>query len=150
MASRIGEILIQKKWVSPQELETALEEQRNTKELVGEILVRKKILSQQLLYKALAEQQRIRFVDLKRIKINPKAVELIPREVAEKYALMPIEISGHSLTVGISNPLNTWPDAELKSLTKMKEIRTVLCLPDAVQQALQEHYKSSKVSAVPQ
>lgn len=148
MASRIGEILTQKKWISPQELEAALEEQKSTKEHVGEILVRKKILPQRLLYKALAEQHRIRFVDLRHIKINPKAVELIPRPLAEKYALMPIEISGSSLTVGISNPLNVLPEGELKNLTSMKEIRTVLCLPEAVQQIIQEYYKPSKVSAV--
>ena len=145
MASFIGEILVQKKWVSSRELEEALEEQKKTQELVGEILIRKGILSQPLLYKALAEQHRIRFVDLKHIKINPKAVALVPHAIAEKYSLMPIELRDEVLTVGISNPLNVWPEAELKHLTQAKEIRTVLCLPNAVHQAIQEYYKPGRL-----
>ncbi|MCM8776563.1 MAG: type II secretion system protein GspE, partial [Candidatus Omnitrophica bacterium] len=79
MTWRIGEILIQKKLITWEQLSEVLVEQKKTKELTGEILVRKGFISYPLLYKALAEQRGIPFVDLGRVKINPKAVESIPR-----------------------------------------------------------------------
>ena len=61
----------------------------------------------------------MRFVDLKRIKMNSKAIELIPRGVSEKYVLIPIEIRQDVLLIGISNPLNVWPEVELKKITRI-------------------------------
>lgn len=137
---RIGEILIQKKWIDWYQLQEALEEHERTKEFTGSILVRKGYISNFLLYQALAEQFKIRFVDLERTKINPKAVEKVPRSIAEKYSIMPIEISEEVLQVGLSNPLNVWPETEVKDLAKVHEIRTVLCLPNAIEKAILEYY----------
>ena len=148
MAWRIGELLVQKKLITWEQLEEVLEEQKKTKEFTGEILVRKGYISQSLLYKALAEQYQMRFVDLKRIKINPKAVEFIPRSVAEKYSIIPIEMREDVFLIGISNPLNVWPEVELKQITKLNDIRTVLCLPSDIQEAIKENYPASEGSRV--
>lgn len=148
MAWRIGELLVQKKLITWEQLEEVLEEQKKTKEFTGEILVRKGFISQQLLYKALAEQYQMRFVDLKRIKINTKAVELIPRSVAEKYSIMPLEMREDTLLIAISNPLNVWPEVELKQITRMNDIRTVLCLPSDILDAIKENYSASETAHV--
>ena len=140
----IGEILVRKKLITWDQLEDALEEQKRTKEFTGEILVHRKYISRPLLYKNLAEQYNMRFIDLKRTKINSKAIELIPRSVAEKYSLMPIEFRQESLLIGISNPLNIWPEVELKKLTKIEDIRTVLCLPDDIHQTIKEYYPTEE------
>ena len=140
MAWRIGEILLQKKLITWDQLQDALEEQKKTREFTGEILVKKGYISQSLLYKALAEQYNIRFIDLKRIKINPKALELIPRSVCVKYSIIPIEVREEILLIGISNPLNVWPEVELKQLTHMTDIRTVLCLPADITESINVNY----------
>ncbi len=142
MVWRIGELLIQKKFISWEQLEDALSEQRRTKEMAGEILVRKKYISQSLLYKTLAEQYSLRYVDLKRTKINPKAIEMIPRSIAEKYLLMPLEVSPEALTIAIASPLHVWPEAELKKMTQIPEIRAVLSLPEDIKAAIQTSYLS--------
>ena len=140
MTWHIGEILIQKKLISWEQLEDVLKEHRRTKELTGHILVRKGYIPERLLYRALAEQHQMRYVDLKHTKINPRAVAAVPRSIAEKYNLMPIEIIQNVLTVGIGSPLNLWPGSELKEITKFPEIRTVLCLPGDIKQAIRENY----------
>ena len=137
MTWHIGEILIQKKLISWEQLQDALEEQKKTRELTGEILIRKGYVPANLFYKALAEQYQLRFVELKRSRINPKALTLIPRSIAEKYTLMPIEITADSLFIGISNP-RLWPEEELKELTHLP-IKTVLCSPDDIVQAIQDN-----------
>lgn len=140
MAWRIGEILIQKKWITWEQLQDALGEHQRTKDYTGAILVRKGYISNFLLYRALAEQFHMRFVDLERTRINPKAVERIPRSIAVKYTLMPIELHNNTLQMAITNPLSAWPETELKELAKVQEIRAVLCLPSHVEKAILEHY----------
>ena len=144
---RIGEILIQKKLITWEQLEDALSEQKQTRELTGEILIRKHYISEPLFYKTLADQYTMRFVDLKRTKINPKAIELIPRSVSEKFNIIPIEISQGALMIGISNPVKTWPEAELKKMSGLNEIRTVLCLPQDIREAIAESYLQQETTA---
>ena len=140
MVWRIGELLVQKKLISWEQLEDALQEQKKTNELTGELLVRKKYISQNLLYKTLADQYAMRYVDLRKIKINSKSVELVPHSIAEKYLIMPIEVAQGSLVIAISSPLNVWPEAELKKLTGMKDIKTVLALAEDIRNSIQENY----------
>ncbi len=147
MTWRIGELLIQKKLISWEQLEDALAEQRKTKELAGEILIRKKYISQNLLFKTLAEQYSLRYIDLKRTKINPKAVEMVPKSIAEKYLLMPLEVSPEALTIAIGSPLHVWPEAELKKMTRIPEIRAVLSLPEDIKEAIQTSYLGAAAAA---
>ena len=147
MAWHIGEILIQKKLISWEQLHDALEEQKQTKEMTGQVLIRKRYISENLFYKALAEQYQLRFVDLRRTRINPKGVSLIPQSIATKYAIMPIEVNLNSLVIGISNP-RLWPEQELKEISQMVEIRPVICSPEAIQLAIDENYP--KHPAVPE
>jgi type IV pilus assembly protein PilB len=140
MMWHIGELLIQKKLINWEQLETALGEQKETNELVGEILVRKGFIARTLLYKALAEQNNMRFVDLSRTRINPKAVQLIPCSIAQKFQIMPIELIDKALIVGVPHPLMVWPQNEVKQLANVEKIQCVLCLPNEIEQAIREHY----------
>ena len=140
MTWRIGEMLVQKKLISWEQLQEALEEQKKTRELTGEILVRKGFVSRHLVYKTLAEQAHLRYVDLKKIRINQVAVEQLPREIACRYSIMPIELDESRLTVAVPGPMHTWPESEIMTLMKLSAIQTVLCLPEDIQWALEAYY----------
>ena len=144
MTWRIGELLVQKKLISWKQLEECLTEQERTREILGEILIRKGYISRMLFYKALADQFRIRFVDLSRVKINIKAVEVLPRSFAEKYLLMPIDILEDCLLIAVGNPVSTWPQDEIKKLTHFEHIKTVLSLPDKINEVIREFYGKPK------
>ena len=137
---RIGEILIQRKLINWEQLQECLLEQKKTHEFIGEILVRKKMVPKSLLYRALAEQFNMRFVDLKRMRINPLAVEKIPASLARKYQIMPFELTDNTLVIGITDPLRAWPEEEIRRLAKVNELIKALCLPDDVDQCIREHY----------
>lgn len=83
----------------------------------------------------------MRFVDLRRVRINTKAVEMIPQSIAEKYHVMPLEISNGTLIVAIGNPLKVWPQNELKQVNGAKEIQSVLAIPEHIEQAIEEYYR---------
>ena len=140
MPWRIGEILIQKKLIDWDQLQAALADQAKTKKLTGEILIEKQILSKALLFGALAQQYDMQFVDPEKVQNNPKAADCIPRSIAEKYRLLPLDIRDEVLYLGIADPRQSWPEEELDQLMGVRKIKTVLCLPEAIQSSLQVLY----------
>ncbi len=140
MTWRIGEILVRKRLISWEQLEECLNEQNKTREMTGEILIKKGYISAQLFYMALADQYGLKFVDLRRAHVNPKAIERVPRSVAEKYLLIPLEIMKDTLIIGISNPMKVLPEEELGKLSGLPRIQSVLCMPTQILHAITEHY----------
>jgi hypothetical protein len=145
----IGEILIQKKLIDWKQLEEALNEQKRTRELVGEVLVRKQHIPRFLLFKTLAERHTMPFVDLPHVFIDLRAVERVPKSVAVKYGFVPIEMRDGTLVVGVSDPCALLPEAEIAEFARVSKIQTVLCTPDAVAAAIDQHYGSSNPAGVP-
>ena len=141
---RIGELLVRKKLISWEQLEEVLEEQKKTGELTGEILIRKKYVAPYLFYKVLAEKHLMQFIDIKRTRVNPAAIEAVPQSIAEKFKLLPLEISDDTLIIAISNPLNMLPDTELKNIVKVTHLRTVLCMPSDIEEGIREFYGRKK------
>jgi len=145
---RIGEILVRKKLISWDQLEKVLEEQRLTKKLTGEILVKNNYVPQYFVYQALAEQFNLQLIDLERTRINPKAIELIPKHVIHQFQILPIEIQTGTLIIGISNPLTTWPKSDIKKMTKVQEVQCVLCLPNQLEDAIEKFYGKLPQAAI--
>lgn len=143
----IGEILIQKKLIDWLQLEDALNEQKRTREFVGEVLVRKQYVPRFLLFKALAERHAIPFVDLSRIFIDPRWIRLIPKSISLKYGIVPIESQNGTLIVGIKDPMAALPEKEIAELAKVSQIKTVLCTPEAIATAIDEHYGKQNTEA---
>ena len=142
----IGEILIRKKLIDWKQLEDALAEQERTQELVGEVLVRKKCLPRFLLFKALAEKHAMPFVDLSHVYIDPRAVERVPRSIAVKYGFVPIEMQDGALIVGVSDPQAALPFLEIAEMSRVSEIKTVLCTPEAVAAAISQYYGAPSIA----
>jgi len=143
----IGEILIQKRLIDWKQLDEALSEQKLTHEFVGEILVRKQRIPRFLLYKALAERHAMPFADLSHIHIDEAAIRRVPQSIAQKYGIIPIEIQGRTLVIGIGDPTAAIPQDEIASLAKVDAIHTVLCTPEAVRTAAAIHYGKTMLEA---
>ena len=102
MALRIGDILVEKKIITQEELDLAIKEHQRTKEFLGRTLVRLNMITEEKLLKVLAEQQGVKFLDLKSTPISEKVVQSVPAKFAWHYKVMPIRIDGNVLTVAIS------------------------------------------------
>ena len=103
---RIGQILLERGLISAPQLEEVIKEQLSTGRFVGELLVARGILSEEQIARALSEQLGFAFVDLKTIEPEAKALELIGRDICEKYLMIPVFLSQNSLTIAMANPLD--------------------------------------------
>jgi type IV pilus assembly protein PilB len=105
---RIGELLIADGLITHEQLKEVLDIQKKTGKKLGEIVLDMRLVSQDDFYKVLEKKFGIKFVDLKKIKIDPQIVNTISESIARKYDLIPIEIEDKNLIVAMSDPLNIY------------------------------------------
>lgn len=138
--SKIGEILIQKKVITAEQLEAALKESQRTGEIIGKVLVRMKIITQERLLEVLAEQMGLAYyASLKDFPISAEVVRVVPAKFVWHYKFMPLSIKGKSLTVAISDPLAVWLMEDLK-LHLGFDVERVLTTEDEINFAIKKYY----------
>src|SRR5438132_1424610 len=103
MAKQIGDILVEKKLVTPEELQRALAEQEKTGEFLGSILIRMGCISEEQLLQSLSEQLNIPFVNLKDLTIDQAVIQRVPARLVEHYKVMPVRWERDVLTIAVSN-----------------------------------------------
>jgi len=139
MALRLGDILIEKKIIAPEDLKRALAEQQRTGELLGRLLIKMGFITEKQMLQALAEQQGIAFVDLKKTKIEENAIKSVPAKLAWYYKIMPVSIDGNVLTVAISNPFDMWPMDDLETNLGYR-IEKILATSADIHEAINRFY----------
>src|SRR5437762_14274568 len=103
MAKRIGDILVEKKLVTPEELQRALAEQEKTGEFLGSILIRMGCLSEEQLLQSLSAQFNIPFVNLKDLTIDQAVIKRVRARLVDAYTAMPVRSQRELLTIALSN-----------------------------------------------
>jgi len=106
MATKIGEMLLKGNLITHDQLRTALETQKKTKERVGTVLVKSGFVKEGELLSFLGRQFNIPVVDLGKYDVNPEVVRLLPEEMVQKHLALPINRVGAKLIVAVADPSN--------------------------------------------
>ncbi len=137
MLIKIGQLLINKKLITPGQLEEALEEQKKTGELLGEILISKGFLNQEDLMKSLSEQFNVPFIKIKETAIDPQVIKKVPAKFAWYYKVMPIKFVDNKLLIASSDPLRSLDDLRV---FLGHDLKPALALESEIMEAIKEHY----------
>lgn len=103
---KLGEILVDAGIITPDKLDLALREQSQTKEKLGTIFQRLGICSEKEVAKVLAGQAGVACVDLTMVEVDSAQLELVERDYAEKFSVLPLVRKGSTLQVAMANPLD--------------------------------------------
>jgi type IV pilus assembly protein PilB len=106
MATKIGEMLLKGNIITQEQLRTALETQKKTRERIGSVLVKAGTIKESELLSFLGRQFNIPVVDLSKYEINPEVVRLLPEEMVQKNMALPINRVGAKLIVAVADPSN--------------------------------------------
>jgi len=101
---RIGEILLSKGLITQQQLENALELQRENRKRVGEIWVEAGIISEEILARALATQYSVPYYDMSTFQHRDELVKMVTEDLISQHQMIPVRLSGNTLTVVTSDP----------------------------------------------
>ncbi len=136
---RIGELLVREGMISKEQLDKALQEQRQNGTRVGYNLVKLGFVHELELTKMLAKQYKMPAVDLSRFEVDPKIVKLIPTDIAVKQLVLPLKRDGRTLTVAMADPTNFAVIDDLKFITRF-DIVPVIAGEFTMRALVDKHY----------
>ena len=143
----IGEILVENGFILKEQLEQALEKQRNSQgKMLGDIMLEMGLVSETQLAQALSIRLKVPFVDLSTAQINREAVMKIPEETAKKKTVLAFQISNNRLMVATNDPINFYIFEELKVQTGM-EIIPQISTKTAIEEAIGKFYSQQNVDS---
>ncbi|MBQ8012367.1 MAG: Flp pilus assembly complex ATPase component TadA, partial [Oscillospiraceae bacterium] len=145
---RIGDYLVEKQLITPEQLEKVLAAQKESGgKRFGDMVVELGFISEVKLAQALAGKLRVPYVDLGNIEIDEEAVRKIPENLAKKYTVIAINIQGRRLTVATDDPINFNILEDIKMQTGMDTI-PVLATKTAINKAIGQMYSMENVDSV--
>ncbi|PXW95567.1 MSHA biogenesis protein MshE [Sphaerotilus hippei] len=110
---RLGDVLVQQRLVSEQQLDQALEQQRSSGKRLGRVLIDNGLITEDSLVQALARQLRIPFVNLKTFPVKGEAVRLLSESHARRHRAIVIDDKGEHLLLAMADPLDLFAYDEL-------------------------------------
>ena len=143
MSAKLGEILVREKLLTPQQLREALDFQRENGGRLGFNLVRLGLVSDDMITAVLSRQYGVPSVNLELFDIEQGVIRLIPREVAEKYSVLPLSRVGATLTLAMVDPTNVFAMDDIKFMTGLN-IEPVVVSEASVQEAIERYYVQSR------
>ncbi|MDY6796781.1 MAG: type IV-A pilus assembly ATPase PilB [Actinomycetota bacterium] len=117
---KLGQILVKHKIISEEQLQEALDKQRDSGESLGRVLIDMKMVSEGALTSILARQIGLKYVDLANYDVDISASSLVDAEVARRYNLIPVGFDGDKLMVAMADPTNVFALDDVRIMTGMQ------------------------------
>ena len=137
---RLGEILVQQKLLSEDQLNQALADQKRTGRKLGRVFVESGFVTEEQISGALARQLGIPYLNLKFYNINQDVVRLLPETQARRFRALVLEDRGETMLVGVSDPTDLFAYDEIARLLK-KGVELAVVNETEVLQAIDRIYR---------
>lgn len=144
---RIGEIMLQRGWITWEQLEQALLLQQRCRARIGEILVQLGAISQSRLLQALLIQTGKALEGLEGLTVEPEALRMVPKKLAYQHQILPIDTANGALVCAVVHPLDLWSRAIVSETTGVKKIDAIYLTPSAMDRALEHYYGGQQKAA---
>src|ERR1700752_2950434 len=139
MAVRIGELLLKEKRISPEQLQEALNYQRQNGGKLGFNLIKLGYVKDDEITALLSKQYGVPSIALTQFEIDAAVVKLVPAETAQKYQIVPLGRSGATLTIAMTDPTNVFAMDDIKFMTGYN-VEPVVASEIAVIEAIARYY----------
>jgi MSHA biogenesis protein MshE len=140
---RLGDLLLEKKLISEQQLKEALQEQRRSGRKLGRVLVDIGAVSEADLHGCLATALNIPFVDLGHLALDQKVVTKLPETHARRHRALVIKEDARGLLVCMADPTDLFASDELARVLQ-KPIRLALAKEAALLKTIDLVYRRTE------
>jgi len=137
---QLGELLIERGVINHEQLNMALEMQKQKKALIGEILVEMKFATEKDIAQAITCQYGFPYLPLSSYEIDQEVINAVPEDVCRQHCLIPIDKIGKSLTLAMSNPLNIKAAEDVEIITGCT-VQTFVSTTTDIKQSIEKYYK---------
>jgi MSHA biogenesis protein MshE len=101
---RLGDLLLARQLITEDDLDVALEEQKNTGTKLGKLLIQMQLVEETALCTLLSEQLGIPFVELRDLSLEREALEAVPEALCKKFQVCGLYFDDSELVVGTPDP----------------------------------------------
>ncbi len=143
---KLGELLVGLGFLTKEQLDFVLEEQKRTGKKLGEILLEHKLVDEEILFAVLAKQFKIQYISLSEYgELSPNIISLIPEKLVITYQLVPINFdsSTNTITVAMSDPLDLIAIDNLKLATNFN-IKVVVARKNEILETINKYYEKKE------
>lgn len=138
----LGELLIERGVINHEQLNIAIDKQKEQGGLLGEVLVDLKFSTEKDIAQALTCQYGFPYLPLANYEIDEEVIQSVPENVCRQFCIIPIDKIGKSLTLAMSNPLNVQAAEDVELITGCS-VQTFVSTSTEIKQAIDNYYKSS-------
>ncbi len=139
---RIGQMLIEAGLINQEKLDKALEEQKKSGQKIGSILIRLGYVLEKDISKMLNKQLGYPSINLSKIEIDKKILDLLNPEILRKHIVFPVYRIGSTLTLAMADPSNSSVQEEIRFSTNLR-IQAVIAPESSILEAIDKYYGSS-------
>jgi len=133
---RLGDLLLERGYLSPEKLLSALEhQQQDTRKLLGEILVELEYCTEDQVVECLATEYGVPYAKLEARLFDPKIVDVLPREYIEQNLVLPLFVVRDTLTIAVPEPSNLFLIDEIRGLSG-KHVQIVAATPKDIRRMI--------------
>jgi type IV pilus assembly protein PilB len=139
LKDRISKRLLESNIIDQAQLDKALQSQKEKGGTLSQILMDLGLVKQKEMLLALSQDLNIPLINLDKYSTDPSVIDLIPREIARHYRILPLSKIGPTITIAVSDPLNVFAIDDIKSLTGF-DVRLVLAEDSSISAAIEQYY----------
>ncbi|MCD0461731.1 GspE/PulE family protein [Roseiconus lacunae] len=136
---RLGDILLEQGVITESQLQTALQDQRQTRLPLGAFLLKRGIVTRDQLGAALAEQYETPFFNGESASTHPQLVRLLPESYVRRRRVAPVGLEGKVLRLGMQNPSDMEAISEIELMTGY-QVEAAICLDDDIERLLESAF----------
>lgn len=141
---RIGELLTLAKVITEEQLQSALAHPRDAGQRLGDVLVQLGFVSEMQLTQTLSQQLSVPWVSLYHVDFSRQLLDLVPRDAAERYCLVPIFVrkvrkQGDTLYVAMDDPTNEQALADVTQFAGLPA-RPMIASKSDIRNAIRVYY----------
>ncbi|MCK4994198.1 MAG: Flp pilus assembly complex ATPase component TadA [Candidatus Omnitrophica bacterium] len=136
---KLGELLVLKKIITQEQLNSAIIRQKKTNLRIGEELIRSGIVSEENIISTLAELMDIPFIRIRATTVDQEVINKVPARFVTHYNFFPLRDEGDSLRIAVSDPLDLYSLDEIKLMLK-QPIKISLATSLEINEAIKRYY----------
>ncbi len=147
---RLGEILVQQKLLSEEQLKAALDEQKKTGRRLGRVFIEKGFISEEQISRALARQLGADYIDLKHYNIKREAVAKLPETQARRFRAMVLDDRGSTFLVAMADPTDLTAYDEILRILKRDIDLAVVTESDLLRAVDRSYRRTEEITGLAQ
>jgi type IV pilus assembly protein PilB len=137
---QLGELLTEAGLITRDQLQHALDVQKNKGGLIGQVLVDLGYVSEEAIAQAITAQYGFPYLPLENYEIDAEIVKIVPKNVAVQYCLIPVDKIGSNLTIAMANPLNSQAVEDVALLSSLC-VQLFVSTATDIRKAIEKYYK---------